>query len=49
VHGQGPDTELHGEGFRLEAKGARILLLGESRIVFFPQEPGQSRPGIVPR
>ncbi|MFM8988603.1 MAG: LPS export ABC transporter periplasmic protein LptC [Alphaproteobacteria bacterium] len=49
VHGQGPDTELRGAGFRLEAKGARILLLGESRIVFFPQEPGQSRPGIVPR
>ncbi len=49
VHGQGPDTELSGEGFRLEAKGARILLLGESRIVLYPQEAGQPRPGIVQR
>ena len=49
VHGQGPDTELRGEGFRLEAKGARILLLGESRIVLYPQEAGQPRPGIVQR
>lgn len=34
VHGQGADFELQGAGFRIEDKGARIHLTGQSRIVF---------------
>jgi len=37
VRGQGPDIELSGVGFRLEDKGARILLNGQSRVVLYPQ------------
>lgn len=37
VQGQGPDLELTGDrGFRLEEKGARIIVLGNSRLVFHP-------------
>lgn len=35
VRGQGPDVELSGEGFRLEDKGLRIFLTGQSRVVLF--------------
>lgn len=35
VRGQGPDVELSGAGFRLEGKGTRIFLTGESRVVLF--------------
>ena len=35
VRGQGPDVELSGTGFRLEGKGTRIFLTGESRVVLF--------------
>jgi lipopolysaccharide export system protein LptC len=42
VRGQGPDVELSGAGFRLENKGMRILLTGESRVVLFGK-PGESR------
>lgn len=33
VVGQGPDTELSGEGFRVYDRGARILVTGRSRLV----------------
>lgn len=33
VNGQGPDTELAGEGFRVFDKGGRIVLTGRSRVV----------------
>jgi lipopolysaccharide export system protein LptC len=33
VFGQGPDSELQGEGFRLYNKGARIIVTGQSRVV----------------
>ena len=36
VIGQGPDTELAGEGFRVFDKGARIVLTGKSRVVIHP-------------
>jgi lipopolysaccharide export system protein LptC len=35
VRGQGPDVELSGAGFRLEGKGTRIFLTGESRVVLY--------------
>jgi lipopolysaccharide export system protein LptC len=33
VVGQGPDSELQGQGFRLYNKGARIVVTGQSRVV----------------
>lgn len=33
VVGQGPDSELQGEGFRLYNKGAKIVVTGKSRVV----------------
>jgi lipopolysaccharide export system protein LptC len=33
VVGQGPDSELQGEGFRLYNKGAQIIVTGKSRLV----------------
>lgn len=36
VRGQGPDVDLAGEGFRLEDKGARVVLTGQSRVVLYP-------------
>lgn len=41
VHGQGPNSELDGEGFRIYDKGARIFVTGKSRVVLFPGAPGQ--------
>lgn len=35
VFGQGPDTEFQGAGFRLEERGARVVLTGDSRVVIF--------------
>lgn len=35
VFGQGPDTEFQGSGFRLEERGARVVLTGDSRVVVF--------------
>lgn len=35
VFGQGPDTEFQGAGFRLEERGARVVLTGDSRVVVF--------------
>jgi lipopolysaccharide export system protein LptC len=38
VQGQGPDVELSGDrGFRLEDKGARIIVFGNSRLMFYPE------------
>lgn len=33
VVGQGPDTQLEGEGFRVYDKGGRIIVTGQSRLV----------------
>lgn len=38
VVGQGPDSELQGEGFRLYNKGARIIVTGKSRLVIHSQQ-----------
>ena len=43
VVGQGPDTLLEGEGFRVFDKGGRILVTGQSRLVI-SSAPGQGRP-----
>ena len=33
VVGQGPDTELSGEGFRVHNRGERVIVTGQSRLV----------------
>jgi lipopolysaccharide export system protein LptC len=38
VVGQGPDSELQGEGFRLYNKGAKIIVTGKSRLVIHSQQ-----------
>ena len=38
VVGQGPDSELQGEGFRLYNKGAQIIVTGKSRLVIHSQQ-----------
>jgi lipopolysaccharide export system protein LptC len=38
VVGQGPDTELRGEGFRVDDRGQRIFVTGQSRLVIRPGE-----------
>ncbi len=35
VSGQGPDSELSGQGFQIEDRGQRILVTGESRLVLY--------------
>ncbi len=47
VRGQGPDLELAGQGFRLEAKGERIFLTGQSRLVLFPQNGERGAKGFL--
>ncbi|MBL8699658.1 MAG: LPS export ABC transporter periplasmic protein LptC [Alphaproteobacteria bacterium] len=47
VRGQGPDVDLAGQGFRLENKGARVLLTGQSRVVLYPH--GGERGLVAPR
>jgi hypothetical protein len=42
VKGQGHDFELSGEGFRIENKGARLHLTGESRILFHPRRTNEA-------
>jgi lipopolysaccharide export system protein LptC len=39
VEGQGPDSQLRGQGFRIYDKGARISITGKSRLVIFPRPP----------
>ncbi|MBI3452105.1 MAG: LPS export ABC transporter periplasmic protein LptC [Rhodospirillales bacterium] len=41
VAGQGPNSELQGEGFRLYDKGARIVVTGRSRVVLYPTPPAK--------
>jgi lipopolysaccharide export system protein LptC len=38
VVGQGPDTELRGEGFRVHNRGERVIVTGQSRLVIRPGE-----------
>lgn len=38
VVGQGPDSELQGEGFRLYNKGAKIVVTGKSKLVIHSQQ-----------
>jgi lipopolysaccharide export system protein LptC len=40
VEGQGPDSQLRGQGFRIYDKGARIIVTGKSRVVLYPHSPG---------
>jgi lipopolysaccharide export system protein LptC len=39
VDGQGPDSQLRGQGFRIYDKGARIAITGKSRLLVFPKPP----------
>jgi lipopolysaccharide export system protein LptC len=39
VEGQGPDSQMRGQGFRIYDKGARISLTGKSRLLIFPRPP----------
>lgn len=39
VEGQGPDSQLRGQGFRIYEKGARIALIGKSRLILYPTPP----------
>lgn len=39
VEGQGPDTLLKGQGFRITEKGGRISLTGRSQLVIYPNPP----------
>lgn len=49
VRGQGPDVELSGTGFRLENKGMRIFLTGQSRVVLFGKDGAGGVPGAPAR
>jgi lipopolysaccharide export system protein LptC len=39
VEGQGPDSQMRGQGFRIYDKGARIAITGKSRLVLYPTPP----------
>lgn len=39
VEGQGPDSSLRGQGFRIYNKGAHIVVTGKSRLVLYPRPP----------
>lgn len=39
VEGQGPDSQLRGQGFRIYDKGARLAVTGKSRLVLYPTPP----------
>jgi len=39
VEGQGPDSQMRGQGFRIYEKGARIAITGKSRLVLYPTPP----------
>ncbi len=39
VEGQGPDSSLKGEGFRIYDKGAHIVVTGKSRLILYPRPP----------
>lgn len=42
VHGQGPFGYLEAEGFRVENRGAKIELRGQSKVVIYPDADGGS-------
>lgn len=42
VQGLGHDFEMSGAGFRIENRGARLHLQGESRIVFHPRRTSEA-------
>jgi lipopolysaccharide export system protein LptC len=46
VTGQGPDTELSGEGFRIYDRGQRVIVTGQSRLLIRPgpSDANQKRP-----
>jgi lipopolysaccharide export system protein LptC len=39
VEGQGPDSSLRGQGFRIYNKGAQIFVTGKSRLMLYPRPP----------
>ena len=39
VEGQGPDSQLRGQGFRIYDKGARLAVTGKSRLLLYPTPP----------
>jgi lipopolysaccharide export system protein LptC len=39
VEGQGPDSQLRGQGFRIYDKGTRIAITGKARLVLYPTPP----------
>lgn len=43
VQGQGPNSVLTGQGFRILDRGARIEVRGRSRVVLFPAPQAQAR------
>ena len=40
VAGQGPDTELSGQGFRVYDRGERVIVTGQSRLLIRPGTSG---------
>jgi lipopolysaccharide export system protein LptC len=45
VRGQGPNSMLSGEGFRIRERGTRVELTGKSRVVLYPEpRAAPSRP-----
>lgn len=43
VTGQGPDTELSGEGFRVYDRGQRVIVTGQSRLLIRPTPDGDGK------
>lgn len=43
VTGQGPDTELEGEGFRIYDRGDRVIVTGQSRLLIRPGAPADGQ------
>jgi lipopolysaccharide export system protein LptC len=43
VAGQGPDTELTGEGFRVYNRGERVIVTGQSRLLIRPGTPDPTK------
>ncbi len=41
VTGQGPDTELEGQGFRIYDRGERVIVTGQSRLLIRPAPADQ--------
>jgi lipopolysaccharide export system protein LptC len=43
VVGQGPDTELEGQGFRVYNRGDRVVVTGQSRLVIRPAPSAEQK------